>query len=233
MANGYGMRLDRDLTLELLSVAYDVARHDRDPTTSRRTLEMRLRDHVSDQEAGNKTKKCLTRVWLNPPAEAAAMIGWALDREDVLGAPAILHFGALLATYPFVGVVAKVVGSHLKTEGQVHARDVRAAVQKVVGGTATVDMAARKSYTTLAHLGLITKDGQALSPTDSLPEIPTPLAPWLIHALLLTRRSTAVDASSITTAPELLGLRVAAKLDSFPLLDVHQELSGRVFVPLA
>lgn len=231
MANGYGMMLDRDLTLDLLNLAYDVGRQDRDPSTSRSTLRVRLRDFVSDQEANNKTKKCLTHVWLNPPADAAPMINWALTHHDALGAPIVLQFGALLATYPFVGVVAKVVGSHLRTEGRVHARAVRKDVQKIVGGTATVEMAARKSYTTLAHLEIIKKDGQMLSAADALPDVPALLGPWLVHALLLTRRSSAISASSVTTAPELLGLGVPARLDHYPLLTAHQELGGRVFEP--
>ena len=73
----YGMLLDRGLTLEQLDLAYDIAREDPDPKTNRKRLTMGLRDVVSEQEAEGKTKKCLTRVWLNPPPEASEMIAWA------------------------------------------------------------------------------------------------------------------------------------------------------------
>ena len=73
----YGMLLDRGLTFEQLEVARRVAVANTDPRTNRRQLTIALRDVVSDQEAEGKTKKCLTRVWLNPPSEAAEMIAWA------------------------------------------------------------------------------------------------------------------------------------------------------------
>ena len=75
----YGMLLDRDLTLDQLNLAYDIAVDDPDPKTNRRRLTIALRDLVSGQEAEGKTKKCLTRVWLNPPPEAEVMIRWARE----------------------------------------------------------------------------------------------------------------------------------------------------------
>src|SRR4051812_23996294 len=106
----YGMVLDRGLTLEQLDLAFEISRADPDPRTNRRTLTVALRDLVSDQEAEGKTKKCLTRVWLNPPPAAAPMIGWAREHLATGIDRRILHFGATLATFPFVGVVTKVVG---------------------------------------------------------------------------------------------------------------------------
>ena len=70
------MLRDRGLTLEQLEVVRRVVIADPDPRSNRRQLTIALRDLVSDQEAMGKTKICVTRVWLNPPSEAEAMIVW-------------------------------------------------------------------------------------------------------------------------------------------------------------
>src|SRR4051812_2421802 len=94
----YGMVLDRGLTIDQLDLAFEISCVDPDPRTNRRTLTVALRDLVSDQEAEGKTKKCLTRIWLNPPPEAAAMINWAREHLASDVDRRVLHFGAILAT---------------------------------------------------------------------------------------------------------------------------------------
>lgn len=205
----YGMLLDRGLTLEQLDLAYDIAVADPDPKTNRRRLTMALRDLVSEQEAEGKTKKCLTRVWLNPPPEAAEMIAWAREQTLPPSARPVLHFGALLATFPFVGAVARVIGQHLQTEGSVEARVVRAEVRRTLGDRSSVDVGARKTYATLRNLGLLDQDGQVLRPRKHpLPLANANLRAWLGHALLLTRQADAMRESSVRSSPELLGLEL-------------------------
>src|SRR6059058_6183936 len=93
------MLLDRRLTLELLEVAFRIATSNEPWEQQRRLLTVALRDHVSAQEAEGKTKKCLTRVWLNPPSEAAPMIAWARDNVPVDIDRRVIHLGAVLATF--------------------------------------------------------------------------------------------------------------------------------------
>lgn len=225
----YGMLLDRDLSVELLDVARSVSITDGDLTTSRRRLTILLRDYVSDQEAQGKTKKCLTRVWLNPPTDAAAMIAWARGREIRPDAAAVLHFGALLATFPFVGVVARVVGQHLSTEGEIRASTAREEVCRIVGDRSSVDVSARKAYTTFDHLGLIQRDGQVIRPVAERLSVPNELSAWMAHAVLLTRRAESLPMSSIRSAPELLGIHLPGALGSlYPLTTVHGQLDGQI-----
>lgn len=223
----YGMLLDRGLTVELLEVAFDVGAADRDLATSRRRLTIALRDHVSDQEAEGKTKKCLTRIWLNPPEDAAAMIDWARTSEVPPEARRVLHFGAILATFPFAGVVARVIGQHLRTEGEIGAAAARAEVRRLLGDRSSVDIAARKTYTTFRNLGLLNQDGQTLRLAASLPEVPPCLAAWLGHAVLLTRQADSLPASSLRAAPELLSLQLPGTQDrAYNLTEVHAQADG-------
>ena len=225
----YGMLLDRDLTLDQLNMAYDIAVDDPDPKTNRRRLTIALRDLVSGQEAEGKTKKCLTRVWLNPPPEAEAMIRWARRYEVRPEDRPILHFGALLATFPFVGAVARSLGAHLLTEGRISAPDLRAEVRRVLGDRSSVDVGVRKAYTTLRHLGFVAQVDQELAAVD-VPEVPPGLMGWLAHAVMLTRQAESITTSSALVAPELLGMAPQWNQRTYPLLEGHAEADGVVLV---
>jgi hypothetical protein len=219
----YGMVLDRGLTLEQLDLAFEIGSGDPDPRTNRRTLTLALRDLVSDQEAEGKTKKCLTRVWLNPPPKAAAMIGWAREHLASGVDRRVLHFGALLATYPFVGVVAKVVGQHVQTEARVEARLVRDEVRRILGDRSSVDVGVRKTYTTVRNLGLLRQIDQQLRPPCERHLIADPsVVAWLSHAILLTRQVESQSASTIRSAPEVFALSLAAPHQrAYPFLETH------------
>lgn len=223
------MLLDRGLTLEQLDLAYDIAVADPDPKTNRKQLTMALRDLVSEQEAEGKTKKCLTRVWLNPPSEAAEMIAWAREQSLPRSGRPILHFGALLSTFPFAGAVARIIGQHLQTEGAVSASVVRDEVRRLLGDRSSVDVAARKAYTTFRNLGIIElADGRISEPAEAVCCFRSS-GGWLAGSLLLTRHAGSLPESSFAAAPELLGLSIASEdLRSYPLLESHAGTEGAI-----
>lgn len=226
------MLLDRGLTLEQLDLAYDIGIADPDPKTNRKKLTIALRDLVSEQEAEGKTKKCLTRVWLNPPPGSAEMIAWARDQKLRRDARSVLHFGALLATYPFVGVVCRVIGQHLQTERAVDAANVRSEARRLAGDRPSVDVAARKTYTSLRNLGVLEQNEQALLRASEPAVCPRVLAGWLTHALILTRQSESLPESSVAGAPELLGMRLdPGAIRGYGLLERHSSASGEVLIP--
>lgn len=232
--SGYGMLLDRGLTLEQLELAFHVATVDPDPKTNRRRLTIELRDLVGDQEAQGKTKKCLTRVWLKPPAEAAAMIQFAVAASWPAPIRPMLQFGAVLATFPFAGVVARVLGQHFQMEGEAEARDVRAEVRRALGDRSSVDVAARKAYTTFRNLGIVTQAGQTLRPSTDGVDVPATLGSWLGHAVLLTRQAEMIRTTTLRNAPELLGLRLPAALSPvYPLLETHSHIDTPVLAERA
>lgn len=225
------MLLDRGLTVELLDLAYEIAVVDPNPRTNRKRLTIALRDLVSEQEAEGKTKKCLTRAWLNPPPEAAEMIRWALENDVQRPMRRIMHFGALLATFPFAGNISRVIGQHLQTEGQVASLLVRAEARRALGDRSSVEVAARKTYTTLRNLGVLVQSGQTLTGGPAIVISDPGFAAWLAHAVLLTRQVESLPLSSLSSAPELLGLTLSvAPSASYPMLESHSQGAGSVFV---
>ncbi len=225
----YGMLLDRGLTLEQLEVARRISIADPGLRSNRRRLTIALRDLVSDQEAEGKTKKCLTRVWLNPPAEAAEMISWARLFDSSSSVLPLVHFGAVLATFPFAGAVARVLGQHIQTDGRAEAAQVRAEVRRSLGDRSSVDVAARKVYTTFRNLGVIRQVGQVLESAIAPIDVPTSLSLWLSHAVLLTRQADSLPTTSLRNAPELLGIQLPGAISrDYPLIEAHSHVNGPV-----
>lgn len=224
----YDALLDRVLSAELLDLALAVAQDEAPWVSKRRLLGVALRDLVSSQESEGKTKKCLTRVWINPPTEAQRSIGWAAEAAAGSRDRRFWHVGAMLATYPFVGSVAATIGRALALEGEVDTRLVRRKACEQWGDRSSVDVAARKVYTTFLRLGILQGGGHAtLTAGDRLPGDGA-AAVWLVQALLLTRRAESVDAASVATAPELFWANVAPKAAAdYPWLARHREGTHR------
>lgn len=226
-----GMVLDRALTLDLLDLSLHVAREHDGAANSRRLLAAALRDHVSAQEAEGKTKKCLSRVWVAPPVPARAMIGWALEHHALAGDRIALHFGALLATFPFAGSIAAMAGRQLYLESVVDPRRVKAEARAMFGDRSTIEVGARKVLTTMRYLGLLEGPDGGPFEIGRQPALSPEFSGWLLHALLLTRRVGSISADEASRAAELATLKVEPGAAAYPLLESHAE-NGRVVVAI-
>lgn len=223
-----GMILDRHLNLELLDLALRVATDDSAWREKRRLLTVDLRDYVSAQEAQGKTKKCLTRVWINPPARARGMIDWGREHASLAQDRRVVHLGALLATFPFMGAVMAIVGRSLALDGQADPATVRRKVRDLWGDRSSIDVGARKAYTTLLRLGVLTGGGRAPLQRGEVLEADGEVASWLIHALLLARGSSSIDEIELRAAPEMFWLKLVRPRRGYPLLKRHNEGVRRV-----
>lgn len=228
-----GMVLDRALTPELLDVGLRVATESGDGRDARRLLTVALRDYVSAQEAEGKTKKCLSRIWVHPPEPARAMIRWAVDHQDMDPDRTVLHLGAIVATFPFAGLVAAIAGRQLRLEGKVEPRVVRSEARTMLGDRSTIDVGARKVVTTLRHLGLLAGANGGPLVLGKQPVVPPDMQRWITHALLLTRQIETIDTDEPSRAFELATLKFEpADRAVYPLLELHTEGNRTVAVGL-
>jgi hypothetical protein len=223
-----GMILDRDLTPGLLDVALRVAT---DPTPwpdKRKLLTVALRDLVTEQEANGKTKKCLTRVWINPPISAAEMVAWGRDNPHLASDRRLLHLGALLATFPFAGAVMALVGRGLALDGHAEPADIRRRTRAIWGDRPAIDIGARKVYTTLLRFGVLAGGGRNPLTRGETLDAHSDMAAWLISALLLTRGVSSIGASDLEAAPELFWVKLFKPSDHHPLVQCHTEVGRRL-----
>lgn len=221
-----GMVLDRALSPEVLDVALRVATEHRDDPTVRQLLTIALRDHVTRQEAENKTRKVLTRVWVAPPADSRPMIEWAIVHQDEFVDRRALHYGALLATFPFFGSIAGAVGRQIRIDGGADRASVRDHARTTFGEREFIDAGASKCLRTLRLLGML--DGPSNGPYGIADpgHVPPALTSWFLHALMLTRQVESVGVGELSRAPELAFVELDPATSSYPLLELHAE-NGR------
>jgi hypothetical protein len=225
-----GMVLDRALNVDLLDVALRVATEHRSDVAARQLLGVALRDLVTPQEAENKTKKVLTRVWVAPPANAQPMIGWAIEHQDQFADRRALHYGALLATFPFFGSVAAAVGRQIHIDGAADRRTVRTHARVTFGEREFIDAGASKSLKTMRNLGIL--DGPRDGPyhVGVRPLVPASLSSWFLHALILTRQTESASVGDLSHAFELSFLEIVPSAPPYPFLELHAENSRTVAV---
>ncbi|SRR5579884_46152 len=217
------MLLDRDLTPDLFDIALRIATSGEPWDQQRKLLTVALRDRVSAQEASGKTKKCLTRIWINPPRHAKPMICWATQHLDLSSDRRLFHLGALLATFPFAASVTAIIGRAIALEGRVEPLDVRRRAREQWGDKESVDVAARKVYTTLRAMGALRGGSRSALEASERLAVPAGLTLWLVHALLVGRGSSAIGLREIEAAPELFWASMSTPSDSYPLLQRHSE----------
>ena len=157
------------------------------------------------------------------------MIEWAVELDEPLDTR-ILHMGAMLAVYPFIGDVYSSIGTLLRHTEAVENADVRRRVVEKWGDRESIHKAAVMALNTLKSMEILQSD--LLSTTHGMKrkiELPPVLQPWIAHALLLTRGAESVDVSSIATAPEMFWVDNVQfeTSDSYPLLEKHNEGGGR------
>lgn len=228
------MVYDRTLSPSLLDAGLRIATSWSAAPDAHPLLGVALRDHVTDQEASGKTKDVLSRVWLSPRSDACPMVRWAIEHQDLAPRPVVLHLGALLAAFPFFGIVAGIAGRQLHLHGEIDLKAVRTETAGVLGDRSTIDRGASSVLTTLRRLGLIEGDRRRPTAASQRPEVPLSLTGWLTHALLLTRQVTAIGTDEPPRAFELATLAFTTMdVAAYPLLEVHAEAVRTVAVPVA
>lgn len=226
-----GMVLDRALNLDVLNVALRIATEHRDDPAARQLLAVALRDFVTSQEAENKTKKILTRVWVVPPFEAQPMIRWAIDQQEHFTDRRALHYGALLATFPFVGSIAGAVGRQIHLDGAADRRAIRVYARTTFGQREFIDAGASKTIATMRNLDLLDGPKDGVYTLGNLPRVPSGLSSWFLHALVLTRQVDSAAVAELSHASEIAFIDIDPVASPYPFLDMHAENGRTVAVP--
>jgi hypothetical protein len=110
----------------------------------------------------------------------------------------------MLATYPFFGDVCAALGRELSLHGQASVTSVRRRLKQRWGDRVAIDVATRAVIRTVRNLGVVSgpKGATQVKPGEQL-AVPANLAPWLVHALLLSRCSQEIHEREVRASPEL------------------------------
>ncbi len=219
--------LDRALSVPLLDTVYGIAALDLSSEQRSAQLTIALREHTTDADAKTRLKKVVSRVWINPPEPSAAMIRWAITHPEHFPDRRLMHTGALLATVPFVGSVLLQLGRTFALDQTVTVPDLRRRLVARWADTSTVREAVGKTITTLRRLDVVAGGGRtSITRQPTLAASPLGVA-WLVHALMLHRRATAIDVRDASRAPELFWAAPTAPSSDYPHLEQHTEAINR------
>ncbi len=224
-----GVVLDRPMEPDWLDAALRIARETDDLDSVRARLHVALGDSGLGAAARVKTVTVLVRTWADPRTECAGAIRWAREHLAAEEDMRAIHFGALLAAYPFFGDVCAAAGRVLALEESVTTPDLRERMRAAWGDRRTVHNAVQRAVKTLRAFQVLTG---AAGTSVSGRGVRLPVSPragrWIAHTLLLSRGAEAVDEREVRSAPELFGLRLPDHLNSgYELIERHREGGGR------
>ncbi|MEW6229159.1 MAG: hypothetical protein AB1700_13890 [Bacillota bacterium] len=203
--------------LEWLEQAADLVLAGNDKRIINDALQVLLKDKVSvggKAERGNREKiiTILLRVWLNVPLELESLrfdgleLLRRLPRTDRIA----VHWGMVMAVYPFWAAVAAHVGRLLKLQGSAAAAHIQRRIREQYGERDTVSRAARRVLRSYMDWGVLSETGAkgVYSQGVSLAVDDSQLISWLVEAALHARSTGSAPLKDLMENPSLFPFRI-------------------------
>jgi hypothetical protein len=160
----------------------------------------------------DKTITILLKIWLTVPSELASLhvdgleLLKRLPQQDHLA----IHWGMVMAVYPFWSGVAIQVGRLLRLQGSVAAAQVQRRVREQYGERETVSRRARYAIRSYLDWGVLRETGAKgiYSAGTTLAVEDSRLIPWLVEAALLARARSSAPLKDLLDSPSLFPFRI-------------------------
>lgn len=209
--------LDRLVRLAWLEKAAALVLAGNDPASIKRILQSDLRGAFCSTNTDvrgsiDKTITILLKTWLTVPNELASLHAEGLEllkqvpQRDHMA----LHWGMLMAVYPFWSAVATQTGRLLRLQGSVAAAQVQRRVREQYGERETVSRRTRYVLRSYLDWGVLQESGTkgiycagaTLSIEDSR------LIAWLAEASLHARANGSAPLKELIDSPSLFPFRI-------------------------
>ena len=181
-------------------------------------LQELLKDKVSiggQAERGNREKiiTILLKIWFTTPAELDSLRASGLElltrvpRPDLM----VIHWGMIVAVYPFWADVATQVGRLLRLQGSAAAAHLQRRLREQYGERETVSRAARRILRSFLDWGVLQETGEKgiYSAGSSLAVDDSRLIAWLIEASLHSRTNGSAPLKDLIESPNLFPFQLA------------------------
>ena len=180
-------------------------------------LQELLKDKVSvggQAERGNREKiiTILLKTWLTVPSELESLRVEGLEllkrvpRRDHLA----IHWGMVMAVYPFWSGVAIQTGRLLRLQGSAAAAHVQRRIREQYGERETVSRAARRVLRSYLDWGVLQETGAKgiYSAGATLAIDDSQLIAWLVEASLHARANGSAPLKDLIDSPSLFPFRI-------------------------
>lgn len=165
--------------------------------------------------AKKKTRTVLNRLWLEPRSDIENMCDRAVAvyKSDPSTSVAALTWGMAIATYPFFGAVAEIVGRLLRLQGECSSAEVHRRMAEVYGereGTRRMTNMVLQSQADWGAIERINK-GKFITARREPITLTPDLELWLVEAAL-RHAGRGMPISSLSTTPVLFPFSFSDRL---------------------
>jgi hypothetical protein len=203
--------------LEWLEQTANLVLAGNDKTAANDVLQELLKHKVSvggQAERGNREKiiTILLKTWLTVPSELESLRldGLELLRRVPQRGHLAIHWGMVMAVYPFWAGVAVQVGRLLRLQSSAAAAHVQRRVREQYGERETVSRAARRVLRSYLDWGVLQKAGTkgiyTAGPTLAVDD--SRLIAWLAEASLHARANGSAPLKDLIDGPDLFPFRI-------------------------
>ncbi len=162
----------------------------------------------------DKTITILLRAWARPPKELNSLrqkgLGFlsCLPQEDHIA----VHWGMIMAVYPFWGSVATQVGRLLRLQGNLTVSQVQRRLKEQYGERKTVSRAAQRVLRSFTDWGVLreTEKKGIYTQGNSFAIVHEELIAWLVEAFLHTHPNGSVALRTVLDSTSLFPFRLNA-----------------------
>lgn len=165
--------------------------------------------------AKKKTRTVLNRLWLEPRSDIENMCdrAVAIYKSDPSTSVAALTWGMAIATYPFFGAVAEIVGRLLRLQGECSSAEVHRRMAEVYGereGTRRMTNMVLQSQADWGAIERMNKGKYITARREPITLTPD-LELWLVNAAL-RHAGRGMPISSVSTTPVLFPFSFSDRL---------------------
>ena len=209
--------IDRLVRLKWLEKTASLCLAGNDAQSIAAILRSDLREHFQTDESVvrgsiDKSITVLLKVWVKAPADLGLLQSEGVDllrrlpQKDRIA----VHWGMVMAVYPFWASVAAQVGRLLRLQGSVGAMHVQRRLREQCGERETVSRRVRYVLRSFVDWGVLSEaKGQGTyGDGPPLPVDDPPLTAWLIEASLHARASAAAPLKDLIDSPSLFPFRL-------------------------
>jgi len=157
-------------------------------------------------KAKKNTKTVLNKLWLNPQAELSSLAdrGVELGRQHPDATNVVLSWGMAVASYPFFGKVAELIGRLSGIQGDCSASALQRRMNEAYGERDSTRRSTSRVVQSMANWGVVERLDQGKRLTRATPAVITSeeVAAWLIEAAVIYAGKP-LSASSLHALPVL------------------------------
>jgi hypothetical protein len=172
-------------------------------------LKERLSRGRTAQSRGSREKAItiLLKIWVSPPTRVVGLRDDGLNLLRLIPKEQHLavHWGMTMAVYPFVSIVAEVVGRLLRLQDVVSQAQVQKRLREQLGERETVARAARRVIRCFIDWGVLQETSRKgvyrAAPAQKIAS--EKLTAWLIEAVLIAGDSGARPLAQLVSSPVL------------------------------